>query len=96
LETRRIRQAAVQRSRAEIRGVANALARVLEGLDAAEQDIARVMGALRTQAARVERELARIENDMDQSYEALPEQPADAGGKDDRAHGVSPSEGGER
>jgi hypothetical protein len=81
LETRGIRQAAVQRSRGEIRGVATALTRVLEGLDAAEQDAGRVIGALRTQATRLERELTRIENEMDQSYEALRSRPPDAGGE---------------
>jgi DivIVA domain-containing protein len=91
LETRRIRQAAVQRSRGEIRGVATALTRVLEALDAAERDIAAVIGALRTQATRVERELARIETDMEESYAALRERPADAGGKAGGRRGVSPS-----
>jgi hypothetical protein len=96
LETRRIRQAAVQRSRGEIRAVADALTRVLERVDAAEQDAARVIGALRAQATRVERELARIENDVDRSYESLREPPPDSGGKDGSARDVSPSEGGEQ
>jgi hypothetical protein len=80
VEARRIRQTAVQRSRGEIRGVATALTRVLEGLDAAEQDVGRVIGVLRTQATRLERELTRIENEMDQSYASLRSEPPGDGG----------------
>jgi hypothetical protein len=87
LEARRIRQTAVQRSRSEIRGVATALTRVLDALDATEQDVGRVVGVLRTQATRLERELTRIENEMDQSYAALRPRPDGAS---------SPSPGGEQ
>jgi hypothetical protein len=95
LETRRIRQTAVQRSRGEIRGVATALSRVLEGLDAAEDDVGRLIGVLRTQATRLERDLTRIENEMDQSYAALRAQPP-AAGTSTAGEPPSPSAAGEQ
>jgi peptidoglycan DL-endopeptidase RipA len=79
-EARRIRQNAVQRSRGEIRGVATALTRVLDDLETAEQDVGRVFGVLRSQATRLERDLTRIENEMDQSYAALRSPPGGDGG----------------
>jgi hypothetical protein len=95
LEARRIRQSAVQRSRGEIREVATALGRVLDGLEAAEEDVGRVIGVLRTQATRLERELTRIENEMDQSYTALRSRPpGDGGGPEGGAPGAPRSSAG--